>query len=227
MGVLYLVRHGQAPMHAYSSDPVAPDAPGLTDLGVAQARRTGLELARQVPAFTAAVSGDLPRQRATLDGVLAAFGEVHPGGLPAPAVDPGWDEYVIPALPGGPSPDLYDTPAGYQQVLDAALLRWTAGAADSAESYAEYVARTAAAADRAAELAGSGKTVLVVSSAGTITALVARLWGVPAESWPALARAMVNASITKLIVGRRGITVVSTNEHGHLSATDVGLATFR
>jgi len=123
VGVLYLVRHGQAPMHAYSSDPVAPDAPGLTDLGVAQARRTGLELARQVPAFTAAVSGDLPRQRATLDGVLAAFGEVHPGGLPAPAVDPGWDEYVIPALPGGPSPDLYDTPAGYQQVLDAALLR--------------------------------------------------------------------------------------------------------
>lgn len=214
-------------MHAYSSEPVAPDAPGLTDLGFAQARHTGLELARQVPAFTAAVSGDLPRQRATLDGVLAAFGEVHPAGLPAPAVDPGWDEYVIPALPGGPSPDLYDTPAGYQQVLDAALARWTAGAADSVESYAEYVARTGAAADRAVELAGAGQTVLVVSSAGTITALVARLWGVPAQSWPALARAMVNASITKLIVGRRGITVVSTNEHGHLAATDVGLATFR
>lgn len=227
MGVLYLVRHGQAPMHAYSSDPVAPDAPGLTDLGAAQARHTGVELARQVPAFTAAISGDLARQRATLDGVLAAFGEAHPGGLPVPEVDPGWDEYQIPALPGGPSPDLYDTPAGYQQVLDTALARWTAGANDSVESYAQYLARTGAAADRAAALAGSGKTVLVVSSAGTITALLARLWNVPPESWPVLARAMMNASITKLIVGRRGITVVSINEHGHLSATDVGLATFR
>lgn len=227
MGVIYLVRHGQAPMHAYSTDPVPADAPGLTDLGVEQARRTGLELARQVPAFTAAVSGGLARQVATCAGVLAAFGEVHDGALPEHVVDPGWDEYLIPALPGGPTPDMYRSPAAYQQVLDAALLRWTAGAADSDETYAEYQERTSAAVDRAVELAGSGQTVLAVSSAGTITALIARLWGVPAQSWPTLARAMVNASYTKLLVGRRGITVVSMNEHAHLSAADVGLATFR
>ncbi|MCK0438878.1 histidine phosphatase family protein [Gordonia alkaliphila] len=227
MGVIYLVRHGQAPMHAYSTAPVPADAPGLTDLGFEQAAATGRELARQVPAFTAAVSGGLPRQVATRDAVLAAFGGVHDGTLPEPTVDAGWDEYVIPALPGGPTPDLYGSPAAYQQVLDAALLRWTAGAADSDETYAQYVERTSAAADRAVELAGSGQTVLAVSSAGTITALIARLWGVPAQSWPTLARAMVNASYTKLLVGRRGITVVSMNEHAHLSATDVGMATFR
>ena len=173
------------------------------------------------------MSGGLARQVATRDAVLAAFGDVHGGGVPATTVDAGWDEYVIPALPGGPTPDLYASPAGYQQVLDDALLRWTEGAADSDETYAEYVARTSAAAGRAVALAGSGQTVLAVSSAGTITALIARLWGVPAQSWPALARAMVNASYTKLLVGRRGITVVSVNEHAHLSATDVGMATFR
>ncbi|WP_440712397.1 histidine phosphatase family protein [Gordonia sp. FQ] len=227
MGVIYLVRHGQAPLHAYSTEPAPGDAPGLTELGFEQARRTGLALAGQVPAFTAAVSGALPRQRATLGAVLDAFGTVHAGDAPERVVDAGWDEYVIPALPGGPTPDLYDSPAAYQQLLDDALLRWTAGAADSDETYAEYLARTSAAADRAVALAGSGQTVLAVSSAGTITALIARLWGVPAQSWPALARAMVNASYSKLLVGRRGITVVSVNEHAHLSASDVGLATFR
>ncbi|MFZ2511332.1 MAG: histidine phosphatase family protein [Gordonia sp. (in: high G+C Gram-positive bacteria)] len=222
MGVLYLVRHGQAPAHAYSTEPVAPDAAPLTDLGFAQARATGAELARQVGGFTATISGDLPRQRATLGGVLEAF-----GGSTERVVDPGWDEYSIPALPGGPSAVMYDNPTSYQQLLDGALIRWTQGGADEAETYPEYVARMSAAAQRAAALAGSGQTVLAVSSAGTITALVAQLWGVPAQSWPALARAMVNASITKVIVGRRGLTVVSVNEHAHLSATDVGLATFR
>ncbi|MEZ5213258.1 phosphoglycerate mutase family protein [Gordonia sp. PP30] len=239
MGVIYLVRHGQAPLHAYSTEPAPGNAPGLTELGFEQARRTGLALAGQVPAFTAAVSGALPRQRATLGAVLDAFGTVHAGDAPERVVDAGWDEYVIPALPGGPTPDLYDSPAAYQQLLDDALLRWTEGAgsgasgpngvsaAQSDETYAEYLARTSAAADRAVALAGSGQTVLAVSSAGTITALIARLWGVPAQSWPALARAMVNASYSKLLVGRRGITVVSVNEHAHLSASDVGLATFR
>lgn len=232
MGVLYLVRHGQAPAHAYAAGAVLsgepdPAVPGLTELGFAQARATGAELARQASGFTSVISGGLPRQRATLGTVLESFRGIVGDEHPAPVVDPGWDEYLIPALPGGPGPDLYANPAGYQQVLDAALARWIAGADDSDESYAEYVARTSAAADRAVDEAGSGKTVLVVSSAGTITALVARAWGVPAPEWPALARAMVNASITKVLVGGRGLTVVSVNEHAHLAARDVGLATFR
>lgn len=249
MGVLYLVRHGQAPAHAYAAPPepaglAAPiPEPGgervrvkgsspapLTDLGFAQARATGRELARQVPELTAVVSGGLPRQRATLAGVLDAFGAAGGGAETERVVDLGWDEYAIPALPGAPTAGMYTNPAAYQRLLDEALLRWVQGASDGSaggESYADYVARMKDAAQRAAELAGSGRTVLAVSSAGTITALIAQLWGVPPESWPALARAMVNASITKLIVGRRGLTVVSVNEHAHLSATDVALATFR
>ncbi|MFT3716613.1 MAG: histidine phosphatase family protein [Gordonia sp. (in: high G+C Gram-positive bacteria)] len=218
MGVLYLVRHGQAPAHAYAADDGRDDALGLTDLGFEQARRTGQALAAQVPAFTAAVSGDLSRQRATL------------GDAPAPTVDTGWDEYSVGSLPAAPTPDLLEEKAGYQDLLDASLARWIAGAstgAPDAETYRDYRARTTAAADRVRDLCGSGQTVLVASSAGTITALLARLWGVPDERWPQMARAMVNASITKLIVGRRGFTPVSFNEHGHLSGQGGGLVTFR
>lgn len=224
--------HWKRPAHAYGADAAAASSgPGLTELGFAQARQTGLALAAQVPAITAAISGDLPRQRATLAGVLESDrrGGEHDGEL---IVDPGWNEYELPALPGAPSADLYSTPAAYQQLLDA---RWPAG------RRARRTVRTAAA----------GRPTRSTSR-GALPRPIARLrwlapgrpcwwcrrqassprcspgqWGVPAQTWPVMARAMVNASVSKLLVGRRGITVVSMNEQAHLSATDVGLATFR
>ncbi|MFT4085560.1 MAG: histidine phosphatase family protein [Gordonia sp. (in: high G+C Gram-positive bacteria)] len=233
MGTLYLVRHGQAPAHAYAYGPDGATAgaesagPGLTDLGFAQARHTGRELARQVDGFDAAVSGGLPRQQDTLRSVLEAF-----DAPPEHVVDPGWDEYDIPQLfanpeDQAPSPAVTGLGADFQRVLDAALARWVDGELAADYSYADYVARIAASADAAADLAGPGEKVLVVSSAGTITALIAQLWGVPGAQWPVLARTMVNASITKIIVGRSGLTVVSINEHGHLAQLGDKLATFR
>ena len=224
MGTIYLVRHGQAPAHAYGVGTAEVDAAGLTDLGEAQARRTG-ELLSGYARFDAAISGDLPRQRATLSGVLAAFA---PEQRPEHVVDADWDEYDLPPGLTATDPTLYADRAAYQRILDEGLGRWIGGldADESAESFAAFAARTRAAADRAADLAGSGRSVLVVSSAGTITQLVAQLWGVPAENWPTLSRTFVNASVTKIIAGRRGLTVVSVNEHEHLAAVD-GLMSFR
>ena len=97
----------------------------------------------------------------------------------------------------------------------------------SGETYPEFRSRVTGAGERAAELAGSGQTVLVVSSAGTITQVIAELWGVPPHRWPAMARTMVNASVTKLLVGRSGTSVMSLNEHAHLVDREGGVATFR
>ncbi|MBD0860563.1 histidine phosphatase family protein [Gordonia sp. zg691] len=235
MGVIYLVRHGQANASAYGVADAADDLTngpgGLTTTGSTQAALTGGFLAGQVDAFTDAVSGDLPRQSQTLSGVLGTFEE-----RPHPRVDPGWNEYSLPALVGHASAEMYHDNRRYQEQLDKGLAAWiAAGEHDAApgldggpaESYPQFKARVADAAARAAALAGSGQTVLVVSSAGTITQLIAQLWGVPDENWPAMARTMVNASITKLIVGRTGVSVVSFNEHGHLSDRDGGVATVR
>jgi hypothetical protein len=38
---------------------------------------------------------------------------------------------------------------------------------------------------------------------------------------------MVNASITKVVTGRRGATLVSLNEHGHLEGVDGIAVTYR
>lgn len=223
MGAVYLVRHGQAPAHAYGVGTADADAPGLTDLGFAQARRTGETLAAIVPAFDAAISGDLPRQATTCRSVLQAF----PTPLD-PIVDPEWNEYALPAAVTSVDASLYDDRARYQQALDVALAGWIDGdAAAGGETYAQFADRTRAAADRAASLAGSGANVLVVSSAGTITQLLAQLWGVPGTHWPTLHRTFVNASITKIIAGRRGLSVVSVNEHAHLAGRADGLMTYR
>ena len=226
MGAIYLVRHGQAPAYAYGIGAAPEHDEGLTDLGRQQARATGELLAAQVGTFDAAVSGGLARQRATMRGVLSAF-----GAPPEPAVDPGWDEYEVPFELISADPHAFADGAAYQRRLDAALQRWIAPAVGDpvirAETFAQYSERTRAAGQRAAALAGKGRNVLVVSSAGTITALIAQLWDVPQSSWPKLARTVVNASVSKLLVGRSGITVVSLNEHAHLAARPEPISTFR
>lgn len=221
MGVLYIVRHGQAPAHAYGPDAGTIAGPGLTDLGFAQARAAGVALAQRVPSFDAAFCGDLPRQRATLTGVLEAFPDA-----PAPTVDPDWNEYTTPALPeaddiyrGGGKP--------FQDAVTRALGEWIDGADTGPETYAAYAARTRAAAERAAAAAGSGRNVLVVSSAGSITQLIAQVWGVPDQAWPQMSRTFANTSISKVLVGRRGLTLVSFNEHAHIDGHEAELLSYR
>ena len=227
MGVIYLVRHGQADSGAYGIDSgaPAPNGPGgLTDLGVVQAKLTGALLSSLTGRVTAAIRGDLARQQQTLADVLSAFDDA-----PTPIVDAAWNEYELPALVGTASPQEYADGRAYQQRLDAGLAEWIthSGETVGGETYAEFRSRIADAAARATELAGSGQTVLVVSSAGSITQLLAQLWKVPDEQWPVMSRTMVNASMTKLLVGRSGVTVVSVNEHAHLADRDGGVATFR
>ena len=222
MGAIYLVRHGQAPAHAYGVGTADADAPGLTDLGFEQARRSGRVLAGLVPSFDATISGTLPRQRATLQGVMEAFDAGHEH-----VIDADWDEYSVSDIVAGTvDAALYEDRAAYQRLVDSALSGWIDGA-DAAETYAAYADRTRAAAERAAALAGSGRNVLVVSSAGTITQLLAQLWQVPPQGWPAMSRAFVNASITMVISGSRGLSVVSVNEHAHLAGRSDGLMTYR
>lgn len=242
MGVIHLVRHGQADPSAYGVPSASHGGAGaLTALGVRQARTAGAELRRRTDALTAAVSGDLPRQRQTLAHVLDRF-----AAPPAPIVDPGWNEYPMPATVARADAAQYADGRAYQELLDAGLAEWIArstpagpaapsagtdaGAApagSASESYAAFRARIREAADRAATRAGSGRCAVVVSSAGAITRLVAELWQVPDHRWPTLARSMVNASITTLIVGRRGLSVVTVNEHAHLRTDEHDLSTFR
>jgi broad specificity phosphatase PhoE len=222
MGVIYLLRHAQAPAEAYGGPLAAAVVEeGLSALGREQARRAGAALAARVDGFDLVISGDLARQRQTLSIAMESFvaGMGH-------RLDARWNEYDIDAVLGGGGRAVKTTGRALQTMLDEALVRWIA--ADSMvrqplETYVEYQKRCTDAFESVRELAGPGKAALVVSSAGTIAQVVAQLWGPDDQNWIRMARTMLNASITKFIVGRAGVSVVSVNEHAHLeTATDTG-----
>jgi len=56
----------------------------------------------------------------------------------------------------------------------------------------------------------------VSTSGRVISALSARLLGLPDSAMVAFNHVVVNAAITKVVSGRRGVSLVSFNEHGHL-----------
>jgi hypothetical protein len=58
-----------------------------------------------------------------------------------------------------------------------------------------------------------------------IAALAAQLLGLPDQATVAFNHVVVNAAITKIVSGRRGMSLVSFNEHGHLEPDQ--LVTYR
>ncbi|MBB1052019.1 phosphoglycerate mutase, partial [Dietzia sp. CW19] len=79
-------------------------------------------------------------------------------------------------------------------------------------------AADAAIADAAAR-SGSGRTTVVVSSAGTISLAVAGLLADPegvVGLWTRLQRVTVNTGVARVVVGRGGMTCIAVNEHQHL-----------
>lgn len=92
------------------------------------------------------------------------------------------------------------------------------------ESFSAYRRRIDASLEAASAQSG---TSIVVSSAGTITAAIAPLIGIPSSAWPSLHRVMVNSSVTKVVRGQRGISLISFNEHGHLEGVPGLQITYR
>jgi broad specificity phosphatase PhoE len=220
MGVILLIRHGQA---SFGAD----DYDVLSEQGEAQARHTGAVLAGRGIEPARVVAGGLRRQRDTAAGLLAGMGIT---GQPV-VEDPRWNEYDQFGLLGlGPQVEEWPEDAAernvvFQAALDEALAAWVSGAVgDGGESHADFHGRATAAFD---ELRGASGTSLVVSSGGTIALVAAHVMGIERARWPTLNRTMVNASITKVITGRRGATLVSLNEHGHLEGVDGIAVTYR
>lgn len=209
MSVLLLARHGQASFGAADYDV-------LSDLGTEQARRLGARLAPL--GADAVLSGTLRRQQDTARHLAEAAGLAA-----GPTTDAGWDEYdAADVLSGVPPREVTDN-ASFQALLDEALVRWTSGATDYAETWPAFRGRVTAALERALALPG---TTVVVASAGSIGVAAAHLLGLPSPGWTRLARTQVNTGLTKVVTGRSGTTLVSLNDHAHLEAGP-GLVTYR
>jgi broad specificity phosphatase PhoE len=230
MAVVYLVRHGQASFGAADYDV-------LSEAGRRQSAALGAELARRGVVPDRVVTGSLARQRDTATLALEAAGaDVKPD------VDDRWNEYDHLALLAhhqageGPAPRFGGTGVGVgggemstdgqaravQQALDGALAAWVAAGecADCERPWPRFRDETSAAMAELVASLGRGGVGVAVTSGGVIAAVSAGLLGLPADGLVRLNRVVVNSSVTTVVSGRSGTTLLSFNEHGHLFGTE-------
>lgn len=227
MGQLILVRHGQASWDADDYDV-------LSSTGWEQGRVLGRALAARGVVPDRVVRGSMRRHRETTEAVLGEL-PTGPAGSSEVTVDADWDEFdhvaVLDGMPAPPAQAPTDKP-GYQALLETALESWMD--AEHAHRYAEpfdaFTTRVRSALRRTTEGGAPGTTV-VVTSGGAIAWVTATLLAdgdpaLAAHLWRRLNVVCVNSGLTRLVVGRRGTTLVTFNDHAHLDGAPA-LTTYR
>ncbi len=218
MGMVLLVRHGQASFGAADYDV-------LSEAGVAQSKRLGVWLREAGLEPTGLVHGAMRRQRDTATAMAEGA-----GWSVAPEVDEGWNEFDHLGVVTNGSDALGSTiemdRRSFQRAFEEGTARWSGGAHDDEydESWPAFMARCAAALDRAC--AREGITV-VASSGGPIAAACALLVdpeATPQELprlWNAFNTVSANTGVTRVITGSTGRRMLTFNEHSHLTREQV------
>jgi broad specificity phosphatase PhoE len=204
MPAIYLLRHGQA---SFGTD----DYDVLSELGRRQAAVAGAALARRGLRGPVVVSGGLRRQRDTAAIAADALG-VEPSG-----VDTRFDEFdahaAVDAHLGGPGATDGMSSTEFQRHLDVVMATWMETGDERWRTFTDG-AMTAL-----AELAASlppGSDAVVATSAGVTAVIAGRLLGADSAGVIAMNRVSVNASITTVVAGSRGLSLVSFNDHAHV-----------
>jgi broad specificity phosphatase PhoE len=208
MGQILLVRHGQASWGAEDYDV-------LSTLGEQQAEVLGQALTRLLGDAEPdrLVHGTMQRQQRTAE--LAAKAA---GWSVEPTVDERWNEMDHLAVLALQPRDFDGEPdrAQFQAWFESATSRWTSGTHDDdyEESFPGFRARVREGVEALADVG----TAVVVTSGGPISAVTADLLGAGTPTYERLAPVVVNSSVTRVVSGRRGLTLVSFNDHAHLPA---------
>lgn len=210
MGMILMVRHGQA---SWGAD----DYDALSDNGHEQARLLGFAMAARGIVPTAVVHGGMRRHRETWGGMAEAAGWDFD-----PVVDEGWAEYdhddvLSQVEPPATEVEGVMSPREVQTWVEAGTDRWTAGHGTYLESFGAFADRV----DGALARTPRDGTVVVVTSGGPIALVTAGLLADGHERtglWKRLNIVCANTGVTRMIAGRRGLSLVTFNEDTHLDA---------
>ena len=230
MGVIYVVRHGQA---AFGTD----HYDRLTEIGFTQARLLGAYFARRNIRFDAVFTGTLRRQTETAQGIFEGHAEL--GSQASPEIFAALDEYkpeaVMMALTGS-----FPAPAAaaarrdpvvvreHFRILREALLAWAEDrtSPEGMPPWKAFQDGAVAALIEARQRFPDGH-VLIVSSGGPIAAIVAGALNAPPASAVEMNLRIRNSSLTEFASTPRRHHLVSFNGLPHLDTNpDSTLTTY-
>jgi broad specificity phosphatase PhoE len=215
MAMILLVRHGQASWGKLNYDALSP-------LGMQQAKLLGATLKARGFRPDVVITGAMKRHRQTATELMAG------GEWASPTfVNPGWNEYDHQEIIRGYKP-AYRNPvllaadmirsgrptSAFSEMFAASIDQWVETEEGYEESFGQFRSRVTTALETTAAL--PNKNILVVTSAGPISWAATHLLGAGPTTWRKLNDTAVNTAVTKIVSGKRGLSVVSTNEHTHL-----------
>jgi broad specificity phosphatase PhoE len=211
MGMLYLVRHGQA---SFGAD----DYDQLSELGRRQSVRLGRYWAERGLRFDAVITGSLKRHAQTYAGIAEGAGlDLQP------LVWPGLDEYDSEAVIRTIHPQPLarpDTPELYRhhfRLLRDGLTQWMAGTVSprGMPSYNDFVKGVTGALDHVRQQ-HAGQNVLIVSSGGPISTAVGHVLGLSPEATIELNLRIRNSAVSEFQFNPKRHSLLTYNTLPHL-----------
>lgn len=215
MAEIFLIRHGQASFDAENYDQ-------LSALGEQQSLWLGQYFAERDIVFDQVFSGKQARHTQTLNGIAASY--TH---MPQAEQLSGLNEYdfesLIRALGEEHKALRVDRSVGKQnfyRALKKILILWQMDQLEGepAESFVVFLARVESSLRKLQQ--SDAKRILVVSSGGPISAMVALALKAPSMSAIDLNLQIYNSSITRLYSNTEAIHVSSFNGIPHLDMPD-------
>jgi broad specificity phosphatase PhoE len=236
MSTLYMFRHGQASFGHEKYDQLSP-------MGYRQARIVARHLRDMGIRFDAVYTGKMARQKQTFQAMADIFTATDLP-LPSPVATADLNEYdsegvwqqFFPLL-AEESPELklneaqlVQNPKAFQKIFARIVHRWISGAYDHAEieSWQAFRSRINSSLMRIMQQEGSGKNVMIFSSAGPIAIAVQMSTQMPDERCIGISWQVLNGSLTRFRYNKKEITLVGFNDVAALEIqADPSLLTYR
>jgi broad specificity phosphatase PhoE len=236
MGNLYMIRHGQASFGSENYD-------RLSETGQLQARILAEHLLAIGLAPDAIYAGDMERQKDTA-GALVQLGRERGAPLPGLRIEKAFNEYssrqIIlsyaeelageePAVEQDRNGDYVNIPA-LERLLEKVLLRWVNGGNGKPGrlTWEQFRERVVSGLKRVIAENGRGRTILLFTSGGPISAVIQTALGLSNEETLRAAWRIANGSVTKFLYNGERISLASFNETAHLALRrDPALITYR
>lgn len=239
MGILYLVRHGQASFLEENYD-------RLSKVGEEQSRLLGEYWAQRHIVFDRASVGPCIRQKDTFRLVSGAY---QKAGLkfPEPLLLPEFDEYqgeavIARSLPGllekdqevrdlhaafQSSVDSAGRRASFQKLFEAVIGKWVCGAIcpPGVETWLEFCSRVNSGLARFLSTGGRRERVAIFTSGGPIAVAMQRALQLSPESTLEVSWMSRNSSWSEFLYSTGRFTLSTFNSHGHLY--DPAMLTYR